>query len=397
MKFMKKVLDNGLTVLFEKRDVPVTTVMLGVRYGSAYESSDEKGMAHFIEHMCFKGTEKRTVKQIAENVEKVGGDLNAFTSEEFTVYHVKLPSAHLNVAMDVIFDIFFNASFPESDVKKEANVICEEIKMNRDNPIACVINEIKRSLYEEPFGDFITGTQEGVRGMNREMLFKKHREVYAPKNSILCVVGNNDFDEIVSLAESMSVEREGNVPKMPKIVKRNEKILEKRDGIEQTNLAIGFHFPYASDDGHYVAEVFSTILGRGMSSKLFGEVRQKRGLVYGVKTYLDLGKDYGYMIIWAGTDSEKEKEVIDICLREFRKMGDISEEELDVAKIQVIGNREVESEGSGERAADLIFAEISGKAENYYDFERKINKVSLDDIKKLASESEYALFSLSPQ
>ena len=98
--------------------------------------------------------------------------------------------------------------------------------------------------------------------MNREMLFKKHREVYAPKNSILCVVGNNDFDEIVSLAESMSVEREGNVPKMPKIVKRNEKILEKRDGIEQTNLAIGFHFPYASDDEHYVAEVFSTILGR---------------------------------------------------------------------------------------------------------------------------------------
>ena len=132
---MKKVLDNGLTVLFEKRDVPVTTVMLGVRYGSAYESSDEKGMAHFIEHMCFKGTEKRTVKQIAENVEKVGGDLNAFTSEEFTVYHVKLPSAHLNVAMDVIFDIFFNAIFPESDVKKEANVICEEIKMNRDNPM----------------------------------------------------------------------------------------------------------------------------------------------------------------------------------------------------------------------------------------------------------------------
>ena len=115
MKFEKKVLANGLTVLFEKRDVDVTTVMLGVKYGSAYDSVEEKGAAHFIEHLCFKGTEKRSVYEIASEIEKVGGDLNAFTHEEITAYHVKLPSNHLDVAMDVVFDIFFNPVFPEED------------------------------------------------------------------------------------------------------------------------------------------------------------------------------------------------------------------------------------------------------------------------------------------
>src|SRR5680860_1443190 len=118
MKFQKRVLANGLTVLFEKRDVDVTTVMLGVRYGSSYDSIEEKGMAHFIEHLCFKGTEKRGVRQIASEVEKIGGELNAFTHEEVTAYHVKLPSKHLGVAMDVIFDVFFNPIFPEADVER---------------------------------------------------------------------------------------------------------------------------------------------------------------------------------------------------------------------------------------------------------------------------------------
>jgi len=275
MKFYKKILKNGLTVLFEKRDVPVTTVMLAVKYGAAYESSDEKGMAHFMEHLCFKGTKKRNSKQIAEEVEGVGGDLNAFTHEEITAYHVRLPSAHLSTAMDVIFDIFFNASFPEEEFKKEANVICEEIKMYKDNPRMHVLDEIKKNLYEKPFGDFIAGSQEGVRSMTRDVLFKKHREIYVPQNSVLCVVGNNDFDEVVSLAESMTIERSGNNYEVPEIRKRTNISSEKREGLEQTNLAIGFHFPCSSEDGKYVAELFSEILGSGMSSKLFTEVREK--------------------------------------------------------------------------------------------------------------------------
>ncbi|MFH1521357.1 MAG: pitrilysin family protein [archaeon] len=291
---------------------------------------------------------------------------------------------------------FFNASFPEDEVEKEANVICEEIKMYKDNPRAHVLEKIKENLYESPFGDFGAGSQEGVRGMTRKQLFDRHREVYVPSNSILCVVGNNDFEEVVKMAKSMCVERDGIDIKVPEIVNKSVRSSEARAGIEQMNLAIGFHFPHSGEDGRYVSEVFSAILGQGMSSKLFSEVREKRGLVYAVKSDLDLGKNYGYMIIWAGTDPEKEKEVVDICLEEFKKMGDISEEELATAKVQVVGNRRVESEGSSETAVGLIMEEISGYAENYYKYEEKINAVSLDDIKALASKVDYASFSLGP-
>jgi predicted Zn-dependent peptidase len=396
MRFKKKILKNGLTVLFEKRDVPVTTVMLAAKYGAAYESVEEKGMAHFMEHLCFKGTKKRSVREIAEEVERVGGDLNAFTHEEVTAYHVKLPSEHLGVAMDVVFDVFFNASFPEDEVEKEANVICEEIKMYRDSPRMHTIVKIKGQLYDEPFGLSIAGSAKNVRGMNRDTLYKKHREVYVPGNSILCVVGNNDFDEVIDMAEKFSVDGSLGDGKMPKVSKRSLRDGEKRDGVEQTNLAIGFHFPFSGDKGRYAAELFSAILGEGMSSKLFSEVREKRGLVYGVKTDLDLGKNYGYMVIWAGTDKEKEKEVVDICLEEFGKMGSITSEELEAAKVQVVGNRHVESEGSNETAVGLVMEEIAGDAKDYYDFEKKIGAVSLRDIKKLAKISEYASFSLGP-
>ena len=399
MKFEKKVLENGLTILFEKRDVPVSTVMLAVKYGSAYESVEEKGIAHFIEHLCFKGTGRRTVKQIAEEVERVGGDLNAFTHEEVTAYHVKLPSEHLDVAMDVIFDIFFNAGFPEEDVEREANVICEEIKMYRDNPRAHVLMKIKESLYEGAFGMSGAGTAESVRGMTREQLFGKHREVYVPSNSVLCVVGNNNFEEILRIASRLSGCRGvgvRGVGDVPEIEKRVIKDVEKRGDLHQANLVLGFHFPKSGEKSRYVAEVFSAILGEGMSSKLFSEVREKRGLVYGVKAELDMGKSYGYMVIWAGTDPAKVEEVSRVCLEEFEKMKNISAEELAVAKVQVVGNRRVESEGSSETAVNLIMEEIAGDARDYYDYEKKISVVSLADIKRMAKFGDYASFSLEP-
>jgi predicted Zn-dependent peptidase len=398
MKFQKKVLANGLTVLFEKRDVDVTTVMLGVRYGSAYDSVEEKGMAHFIEHLCFKGTKERTAKEIIDELEKIGGDVNAFTSDETTCYHVKLPSNHLNVAMDVLFDIFFNPIFPEEDVEKEASVICEEIKMYRDNPMRYSLEKMEENLYEAPFGISGTGKAEIVRVMTREQLLGKHDKIYTPENSILSVVGNNDFEEIVKMAEKLSGDKDKSEMELnfPEIILRSRNNEEKRDGLEQANVVLGVHFPKANEKESYAAEVFSAILGQGMSSKLFMEVREKRGLVYGVKSYLDNGKNFGYLVIWAGTDPSKVSEVKKICLEEFSKMKNITQEELDEAKVQVIGNRKVESEGSSETAVNLIMEEISGSAEGYYNYEERINEVSLGDIRKLASKTKFASFSLGP-
>jgi len=395
-QFQRKKLKNGLVVLHEKRDVPVTTVMLGTKFGSAYESEKEKGIAHFIEHLCFKGTKKRTTKEIAFELEKVGGILNAFTSEQITAYHVKLPSEHLELAMDVIFDIYFNPIFPEEEVKKEANVICEEIRMYHDNPSSHVIEMIKRGLYEKPFGSFIAGTEENVRSMNREQLLRKHDEFYVPENSILCVVGNNDFEDVLNFAEKFCVVSGGEKLVAPKINFQFLKEQEKRKDIHQANVVLGFHFPKGSEKEVYAGHVFSTILGQGMSSKLFTEVREKRGLAYSVKTFYEAEKDYGYLIIYIGTDKEKVEKVIKVCLKEFEGMKNLADVELKEAKEQVIGNQKVEAEGSNETALNLILSEISGKAEDYYDFEKNVNKVCLKDIQKLAGKTEYASFVLRP-
>lgn len=397
VEFKKKVLDNGLTVLFERRDVPVTTVMLAVKYGSGYETMEEKGMAHFIEHLCFKGTKKRSAVEIAREVEGLGGDLNAFTHEEVTAFHVKLPSEHLDRALDVVFDVFFNPTFPEEEVKKEALVIVEEIKMYRDNPHTHTIESVKKNLYDVPFGEFIGGSEENVLGFSREDLFGKHEDMYKTSNAVLCVVGNNDFDEVIELVQSMDVKVGGVDKSFPEVVLKNAQGSEKREGVHQTNLALGFHFPKMGEKGRYVAEVFSSILGEGMSSKLFSEVREKRGLVYSVKSDLDIGERYGYMIIWAGCDSKKKDEVVRVCREEFSRMGEISEEELEKAKVKVVGNWNVESESSDGVATDLIMEEVGGDASNYYRFEEMINSVTLDDIKDLASIRDYSLFSLEPK
>ena len=394
MKFNKKKLKSGLTVLHEKRDVPVTTVMLATKFGSAYETKEEKGIAHFIEHLCFKGTKKRTTRQIAFELEKVGGNLNAFTSEEATAYHVKLPSEHLELATDVIFDIFFNPIFPEQEIKKEASVICEEIKMYNDDPMRHAINKIKECLYKEPFGMFSAGIPENIKKMTREQLIEIHEQIYCPENAILCVVGNNDFSEVVKFAEKFCVDRKFSEKKMPKIESMIKKEEEKRPNLQQANLVLGFHFPSAKEKQRYVSEVFSVILGQGMSSKLFTEVREKRGLVYGVKTFLEEGEDYGYLIIWAGTDNKNSKKVIDICLKEFGKMKSLTEQELEDGKKQVIGNYHVGTESSENTALGLIFEEVFGKAEDYYNFEKNIKKVGLKDIQKLASKTEYSSFVL---
>jgi predicted Zn-dependent peptidase len=399
VEFNRKKLSNGLTVIHEKRDVSVTTVMMAVKYGSMFESVSEKGIAHYMEHLCFKGTEKRDTREIAASLERVGGDLNAFTHEEMTAYHVRLPSQHLELGVDVISDIFFNPNFPEAEVDKEGNVICEEIRMYHDNPRAHTLEKIKENLYEAPYGMFIAGTEENVRGMNKEQLLKKHRSIYIPENSVLCVVGNNSFEDVILYAEKYAnISRDGiEIKDDLDVKKRIRKGEEERNEVMQSNLAIGFHFPSLGDRQRSVALVFSTILGDGMSSKLFSEVREKRGLVYTVKTDLDIGRNYGYMLIFAGTEDSKVEEVVKICLEEYEKMGEISEEELSEAKIQAIGNHLVESEGSNEAAVNLVLEEFSGRAEDYYDYSKKINAVTLDDIKEMAKKVNYSSFVLGPK
>ncbi|MAG39880.1 hypothetical protein CMI41_02855 [Candidatus Pacearchaeota archaeon] len=396
-RFNRAVLSNGLTIIHEERDVPVTTVMMGVQYGAMYESEEEKGISHFMEHLCFKGTEKRTTEEVAKELESKGGELNAFTSEEMTAYHVRLPSKHLEIAIDVIGDIFFNPIFPLEDVEREGNVICEEIKMYRDNPRAHSALMLKNDLYEKPFGMSILGTESTVKAMTQSQLLEKHRAIYTPENSVLCVVGSNSFGDVLKFAKKYTnMSRVGKKLNSLNVIKKSSSGSEKRHGLLQANLCLGAHFPELTSDKRYAAEVFNAILGEGMSSRLFMEVREKEGLVYGVKSVLDLGRNYGYLEIWAGCDPPNKDKVIEIAKREFANMKNLTKAELKVAKEQVISKAIINSEGSDAEAIELINEEFATKAENLYDFEDNVNSVTLEDVQDLAKDAKFSEFWVGP-
>src|SRR3989339_426123 len=204
--FYKKVLDNGMVILFEKRNLPVVSVAIAVKFGGINESIEEKGIAHFIEHMLYKGTPTRDLKKISEEIEKNGGELNGFTGEEVTAYWCKMPSRHLKIALDVLSDMIKNPLFDEVELEKEREVIFEEIKMHKDNPRLHVFDGLKDVLYEGSLGMNLAGTYETMNSINRKKIVKKFNEIYRPNNLVLAVVGDADFDEIVKFAQK-SVEK----------------------------------------------------------------------------------------------------------------------------------------------------------------------------------------------
>ena len=221
MKFQKKVLKNGMVVLFEKRDVPVVSLAFAVRHGGINESEGKKGISHYIEHMLYKGTEKRSAQKIAEEIERNGGILNGFTSELVTAFWCKMSSEHLDVALDVLGDMIKNSLFNGKELEKERKVIFEEIKMRKDNPRIYVLDKIQELLYEKPFGISVIGTYESMNSINREEIFRKFREVYKPNNLILCVVGNAEFEKVANFAEKNFGNEKGKIPSF-KVRTKNE-------------------------------------------------------------------------------------------------------------------------------------------------------------------------------
>jgi predicted Zn-dependent peptidase len=400
-EFYRKVLKNGLTVLFEKRPLPVVSVAFAVKCGGVNESENEKGISHFIEHLLYKGTKKRNVKQIAEEIEKNGGELNGFTDEEITAYWCKMPSKHINVALDVLGDMIKNPLFDEKEIEKERKVIFEEIKMRKDNPRIYVYDQIQTYLYENPFGMLLIGNLNTMNSIDREKLVKRFKEAYSPENIILCVVGYANFEKIINFAEKLFPENteKGKIPKF-KIILKNKTKIEKRKGIDQANLIFAHHCPLSDDKKTYAAHVLNGIMAVGMSSRLFSEIREKRNLAYGVKGDSVSNKDYAYNIIYVGTTKENVEQVKKLIIKEFKDVADnLSERELQQVKEQLIGNYHIGFEDSQNQMINLLLNEINGNAEDFYKFEKNISEVKLKDVKELAKKAieKYSFFALIPQ
>jgi len=313
MDFQKKVLDNGMTILLEKRDLPIVSVAFAVRAGGVNETPEEKGISHFIEHMLYKGTPTRNSKKIAEEIENNGGELNGFTTEEITAYWCKMPSKHLNVALEVLGDMVRNPLFDEKELEKERKVIFEEIKMYHDNPRMYIFDEIQKSLYTETMKINLAGTYETMGAITRDKIMKKFKEIYNPNNMVLCVVGNAEMDELVSYVKKNFSKKKGEIPEI-KFGETNESNTEERTGVDQANLVFAYHVPKANDDKNYAAIVLSSIMAGGMASRLFSEIREKRNLAYAVKGDANINKRFAYNLIYVGTMKENVEKVKKLIL-----------------------------------------------------------------------------------
>ena len=396
--FRKKILDNGMTILFEKRELPVVSVIFAVKTGGINEKEDEKGISHFIEHMVYKGTLTRNSKQIAEEIEKKGGELNGFTSEDLTGYWCKMPSENIDIALNVLSDIIKNPVFDEKEIEKERMVIFEEIKMYKDNPRMYVFEEIQKCLYTGTMSINLAGTPETLNSIDRKKLVSKFRDTYTPNNMVLCVVGNADFDYLVEFVEK-NFDNEKMLIEKQEFNLKNEIRQEERKGIDQSNLVFAYHTPLSGNPKSYAAKVLSVIMAEGMSSRLFSEIREKRNLAYAVKGGSEIGKDYSYNWIYVGTTKENLGQVKEIILNEFKKISEsLTENELNETKKQIIGNFKISLEDSQKQMLGLLISEIQESAEKYYEFENDILKVNLEDLREISKKAleKFSFFALVP-
>jgi len=396
MNFQKRKLKNGIIVLHEQRDLPVVALSITNTFGGSFETSEIKGVAHVIEHLLFTGTKTRTHEDISKEIEKKGGILNAFTSQNITSYWFKLPSEHIFAGLDILTDMLLNSVFPEEKFEKEKKVILEEIKMYHDDPRRYVFEEIEKNLYQPPFGELIIGSKKTVSALTREKVMSLFKENYNPENFIVTLVGKADFEKVCSYLEE-KFKPAKNKPSPLKIKTHNKETTEERPGIDQAHFVFAIHAPLINSQEHHALEVLDAYLADGMSSRLFLEIREKLGLAYAVKSMIESEKNYSHYVIYAGTTKEAVPKVKKIILEEFKNIEKMTEKNLEEAKERVLGLEKISKEESSNVMNELLFAELAGKAEDYYEKEKKIKAVTLEQVKKLAKIKNYSTAAIVPK
>ena len=331
-------LKNGLRVVTDT--VPsMHSVALGiwVGVGTRHENLAHNGVAHMVEHMLFKGTEKRNALQIAEELENVGGSMNAYTSREITSYHVHLLSSDARLGLDVMADMYLNSTLPEEEIERERGVIIQEIGMTHDTPDDLVFDVYSETAYpEQALGAPILGRVENIESMSQDNLRSYISDFYNGGNTIVSATGGIDHDEFVAQVEHLFSEQEKSDRTDYKPADYQGGEIRMPKDLEQSHFILGFQGLSRLDDDYYAAQALSTLLGSGMSSRLFQEVREKRGLVYSIFSFHSGYQDDGLFGIYAGTGPEKMDEIIPVVCDEVLKVGgDVTDEELARAKSQL--------------------------------------------------------------
>jgi predicted Zn-dependent peptidase len=391
-EYKKTVLDNGMTLLTESMS-EMRSVAMGIFacVGSGSETDNIAGLSHFVEHMAFKGTPKRNAFQIASEFDAIGGKSNAYTSKEITSYYAVVLDKHLDTAVDILSDIFLNSIYDPKEMELEKGVIVEEIKMYEDSPDELIHDLFTELIYHgHPLGRPTIGSEETVRALSRNNIIDYMKTHYTPDNVMISLAGNVEHDAALKLIEpyfsKMKGRRQYPVQSAPTVKKGS---LLKQKKTEQMHICLGCGGPSQNSEDRYAFSILDTVFGGSMSSRLFQEVREKRGLAYAIYSYNAALKDAGLYVVYAGTGKKTFKQVIDITLDEIKKLkkSGLTKEEIERAKEHIKGSLVLGLESTSSRMSWLARSQfLYGRVVTIDEIFDKIDKVTSDDIIKAANK-----------
>ena len=360
----RTVLPNGLIVLTERME-HLRSVAMGVwiKSGSRCEDAETNGISHFVEHMVFKGTRSRTSLNIAREMDSIGGNLDAFTGKETICFNVKSLADHVPIALDVLADLVLNPVFASTEIERERGVILEEIKIDEDNPDVLVHELFTQNFWKDhPLGKPILGTTKTVGRLDQQKLFDYHAASFRGGNMVFSAAGDLEHDAFVDAVSKKFVGLPSGeaAHEMQAPLASARIILQNKKSLEQVQLCMGVPAPKITDDNRFATLILNTVLGSGMSSRLFQTIREERGLAYAIYSDLSPYSDTGSLCVYAGTSANKALDVIDLVLAEFRNLKEVSlsDEELTRAKDQLKGNILMGLESSNSRMANLARQEM---------------------------------------
>ena len=382
-------LDNGFRIVTENMSgLKSASVGIWIDTGGRNETLKQNGIAHFLEHMAFKGTLKRSSLDIAQAIENVGGYINAYTSREMTAYYARVLENDVPLAIDVISDILLNPIFDKQELETERGVILQEIGQSLDTPDDVIFDWLQETAYpDQPLGRTILGSTERVRNFSRDDLIGFVSDHYGPEQMVLSAAGAINHEEVVSQAKSLFDKK---VP-----IKKSKAVrslysggeLQVEKDLEQAHFALAFEAPGYLSDSIYASQIYSIALGGGMSSRLFQEIREKRGLCYTIFAQAGAYSDTGLLTIYSGTSSENLKNLSDITISEMKRAAiDFEQAELDRARVQMKAGMLMGLESASsrvERLARMLI--IWNRIPSLDEVVQKIDAVSLEDVRFFAS------------
>jgi len=389
----REVLPNGLTVITEQmQHIRSASIGVWIKTGSRDEDPQWNGISHFVEHMVFKGTKNRSAEDIARQVDSIGGNMDAFTAKECICFNVKVLDEHVPIAMDVLTDLVLNPVFAVEDIIRERGVILEEIKMDEDSPDYLVHEIFTQNFWKDhPLGKPILGTKDSVKRFEQEPVLDFYKQRFTPSNLIICAAGNLEHKAFVELVDKhfrhMHSAKNGYHSLQPKVVPRI--VMRNKKSLEQVQICVGVPSHHLAHEGRHASYILNTLLGGGMSSRLFQNIRERQGLAYAIYSDLNPYRDTGCLSVYAGTSRESAAKVVQCIVSEFRnlKAENVPAEELRRSKDQLKGSLMLSLESSTARMSNLARQEMY--FDRFYGMDeliKRIESVTVEDVKQLANQ-----------